>query len=251
MPFNANLVEISDWLTKIIVGVGLVELHSIPSKLGELSYYLAPSLLPIRSTEGAFSTEPLVGGQAAGLAILIFYFTLGFLVGYVWTMIYFQRDLKGQLKQTEQQRDTERQLKQAAILIMRAEASINADRLDEAMASVDEAIENDPRNGFAVMTKARILKRQALQPGQSDRDMMLKQALAYVDQAIALLPDKGEPIYNRACYQALLDLSSLKNSVLENLKSAFRLNPDLRQIAKDDDDLASLRKDAYFVTLIS
>jgi len=32
-PFNANLVEISDWLTKIVVGVGLVELHAIPGKL--------------------------------------------------------------------------------------------------------------------------------------------------------------------------------------------------------------------------
>ena len=30
---NSNLEEISDWLTKIIVGVGLVELSKIPGKL--------------------------------------------------------------------------------------------------------------------------------------------------------------------------------------------------------------------------
>jgi hypothetical protein len=34
--------------------------------------------------------EPFISSQAAGLAILIFFSTLGFLLGYVWTMIYFR-----------------------------------------------------------------------------------------------------------------------------------------------------------------
>jgi hypothetical protein len=49
IQFNDNLVQISDWLTKIIVGVGLVELHSIPRRLGTLSYYLALGLQPASS----------------------------------------------------------------------------------------------------------------------------------------------------------------------------------------------------------
>ncbi|MGB7546167.1 MAG: hypothetical protein WBM14_00325 [Terracidiphilus sp.] len=242
--FNANLVEISDWLTKIIVGVGLVELHSITGSLGKLSYYLALGLQPAPCAGGASCAEPLISGQAAGLAILIFYFTLGFLLGYVWTMIYFQGDLKRQV-------DHLKRLNRSAILIMLAEASINAGQLDEAMASIDKSLENDPQNGLAIMTKARILKRKALQPGQSERDKLLKQALAYADQAISRLPDKGEPSYNKACYQALLDLNGLKSEVLKNLKSAFRLNPDLRRIAKNDDDFALLKEDADFVKLTS
>jgi tetratricopeptide (TPR) repeat protein len=226
--------------------------------LGKLSYYLAYGLLPASFAGGASCAESLFIGQAAGLTILIFYFTLGFLFCYVWTTIYFSRDLNAQLMQLEQQKDTLQRLKQAAdkimpakaSVILSAEASISANQLDKAMASIDEALKNDPNNGLAVMTKARILKRQASQTGQPDRDKLLKEALAYADQAITLLPDKGEPIYNKACYQALLNAKGLKSDVLKNLKSAFRLNPGLRQAAKDDHDLAPLKQDVDFVKLM-
>lgn len=266
LPYNANLVEISDWLTKIIVGVGLVELHSIPAKLGALSYYLAPGLLPASCVGGSPCGEPLMVGQAAGLAILIFYFALGFLLGCVWTMVYFKRNLDEQIQQLEEENMSERRQNQAAVKIMQqsglnimrpqvsvilsAEASISANQLDKAMASVDEALKSDPDSHLAVMTKARILKRQASQSGQPDRDKLLKEALRYADQAIALLPGKGEPIYNKACYQALLDAKGLKSEILNNLRSAFHLNPALRQTAKDDDDLAALKQDVDFINLI-
>lgn len=263
VQFNGNLVEISDWLTKIIVGVGLVELHSIPGELGKLSYYLAPGLQPASCAGDASCVDSIISGQTAGLAILIFYVTLGFLLGYVWTVIYFSADLSGRLKHVEREKDHERQLKQIAVelvppkasVIISAEAYLSANQLDEAMASIDEALKSDPQNGLALMTKARILKRQALQresPNREspDKGKLLKQAITYLDQAIALLPDKGEPIYNKACYQALLDPEGLKGEVLENLKTAFRLNPALRQDAKADEDLASIHHDADFVELI-
>jgi tetratricopeptide (TPR) repeat protein len=236
---NQNLVEISDWLTKIIVGVGLVELHSIPSELGKLSYYLAQGLQPVPCAGGASSADSLISGQAAGLAILIFYFALGFLYGCVWTMIYFQRDLGPRLKK-------ERRSQLTANSMNSAEAYINLNQFAEALATIGKAIENDPQNGFPVITKARILKRQAVlfkQADSPDRKRLLKQAIACVDQAIALLPDKdkAEPLYNKACYQALLDANRLKRDILENLKAAFRLNPALRESAEKDDDFLSLR----------
>jgi len=248
VPFNANLVEISDWLTKIIVGVGLVELKSIPDKLGKLSYYIALGLRPAHGAGGAPDAESLFTGQAIALAILIFYFALGFLMGYVWTMIFFQHDLQAQNKQLEQQNKTEQRLRQAATLMMSAEASINANQLDKAMASIEAAIENDPENGFALMTKARILKRQALKSKSLDKNKM-KQAIACADQAIALLPDNGEPYYNKACYEARLDPKGMKSDLIANLKSAFLLNPNLRQISRNDDDLAVLKQDADFIKL--
>ena len=249
--FNANLVEISDWLTKIIVGVGLVELHAIPNMLGKLSYYLAPGLQPDPCAAGAPCTESLVSGQAAGLAIVIFYFALGFLMGYVWTMIFFRQNLLGQFDLLERREHAAIQMvPPKASVVISAEASVSANKLDEATASIDEALRNDPNNGTAIMTKARILKRQALQSKKADRENLLQEAIAYADQAIHLLPDKGEPIYNKACYQALLDVKDLKNDVLANLKSAFGLNPALRQAAKQDDDLASLRGDVDFIRLV-
>jgi hypothetical protein len=268
---NGNLVEISDWLTKIIVGVGLVELHSIPGKLGEWSYYLASGLLPASCTGGASCAESLISGQAAGLAILIFYSTLGFLRGYVWTMIYFQGDLERKLKKAEREKEEERRQKEEerrqkeeeqrqkkeehlqrriASRLQWVETLISDKQFDKAMASIDEALRNDPQNALFVMTKARILKRLALQPGQPDKDNLLKQALLFIDQAIALLPEKGEPFYNKACYEALLDPMALKGDVLENLRIAFRLNPGLRQNARGDEDLILLREDADFIELV-
>jgi len=37
---NDNLVQISDWLTKIIVGVGLTQLYNIPKSINELGLFL-------------------------------------------------------------------------------------------------------------------------------------------------------------------------------------------------------------------
>ncbi len=258
-PSNDNLVEISDWLTKIIVGVGLVELKSIAGKLGELSYYLALGLQPARCAGDVSCAESPISGQTAGLAILIFYFALGFLFGSVWTMIYFRGDLRQKFERIKRQKAELQQFQQATIefmpakapVILPAEASLSANKLDEAMTDIDEVLKNDPQNGFALMTKARVLKRKAFQPGQSqaERERLLNQAIACSDQAIALLPDKGEPFYNKACYQALLDPNRLKDEVLSNLESAFRLNPALRQDARLDVDLDALHQDDDFIRL--
>ena len=59
---NSNLVEISDWLTKIIVGVGLVELRSIPAKLGALSYYVGRGLQPAQCGGAPSCTDLILSG---------------------------------------------------------------------------------------------------------------------------------------------------------------------------------------------
>ena len=41
---NSNLVDISDWITKILVGVGLVELNKIPGYLHKLAIFLGAGL---------------------------------------------------------------------------------------------------------------------------------------------------------------------------------------------------------------
>jgi hypothetical protein len=78
---NTNLEQVSDWLTKIIVGVGLVQIgRSLPA-LSRLA----------RNLKG-----PL-GGQASspafGLALVISYTLLGFLFLYLWSRERFPREL--------------------------------------------------------------------------------------------------------------------------------------------------------------
>jgi len=73
---NTNLEQISDWLTKIIVGVGLVQLTVIPGKMRGLSDYLATAF-------GA----PAVP-SATVITIICYFGIFGFLLGYLWTRIY-------------------------------------------------------------------------------------------------------------------------------------------------------------------
>jgi hypothetical protein len=243
---NSNLVEISDWLTKILVGVGLVELNSIPAKLGKLSYHVGLGLRPAQC--GGSCADLLNSGQAAGLAIILFFFALGFLWCYVWTRLYFFSDLKGLVDVMREDRVKD--------LVSLAEAYRILGRLNYAMDSIDKALKIDPCDGGAIQTKARILSRQALDaqvPGARKAESpeaieLLSEALKDVNQAIRLLPGKAEPIYDKACYQALLGLD--KREVLTTLRIAFGLNNALRGDAAQDHDLESLWQDADFIALV-
>lgn len=71
---NTNLEEISDWLTKMLVGVGLVQLTAIPGYIGRFANY--------------WETSIGKSFPAAYVAALIAFFSLtGFLIGYLWTRL--------------------------------------------------------------------------------------------------------------------------------------------------------------------
>lgn len=67
---NTNLEQISDWLTKILVGVGLTQIPAIGEALGELIDQIGADLGDNRSIAGA---------------ILVYFVSSGFLIGYVLT----------------------------------------------------------------------------------------------------------------------------------------------------------------------
>jgi hypothetical protein len=82
---NTNLEQISDWLTKILVGVGLTQITSLPGAIQKYAEFASPGL---------------GGGPASksfAAAILIFYLVCGFLIGYLWTRLY----LAGALRQAD------------------------------------------------------------------------------------------------------------------------------------------------------
>lgn len=82
---NTNLEDISDWLTKILVGVGLTQLTVFPDHLWDVAGVIAP---------GLGSGDHV---QLLALAAIIYYSTAGFLFGYLWTRLY----LKGALAQAD------------------------------------------------------------------------------------------------------------------------------------------------------
>ena len=73
---STSLEEISDWLTKIIVGVGLTQLNQIPIKLDALGYYIAVGIDDCRPN------------KALGIGIFVYFFICGFLFGYLWARLY-------------------------------------------------------------------------------------------------------------------------------------------------------------------
>lgn len=88
---NTNLEQISDWLTKILVGVGLTQIGKMPAKLGELAIFLKPGL-------GNNAASEVFGV----VVVLVFSFD-GFLIGYLWTRLYLATALRRQnLKRLEE-----------------------------------------------------------------------------------------------------------------------------------------------------
>jgi hypothetical protein len=77
---NTNLEQISDWLTKTIVGVSLVELSKVPPLLNKLAQYIAA---------GMSASTPQ--SQAVVLVILVYFISAGFLTGYLWTRVELTR----------------------------------------------------------------------------------------------------------------------------------------------------------------
>jgi hypothetical protein len=75
---NTNLTQVSDWLTKIIIGVGLVQFGQLTHTIGDLGDSLEPGL------GGA------PNGKAFGIAVVVGFFVIGLLCGYLYTRLRLQ-----------------------------------------------------------------------------------------------------------------------------------------------------------------
>ncbi len=76
---NSNLDEVSDWLTKILVGLGLVQLGRISHAVSGIGQELAPGL------------GGVPGAKGFAIGLLIYAAIDGFLIGYIWTRVDLSR----------------------------------------------------------------------------------------------------------------------------------------------------------------
>lgn len=147
-------------------------------------------------------------------------------------------------------------------------AGLNArGQFEEALAAADRALELNPRYSFAWNNKCVALlglgrnnealeaAEQALAANPSNAVAWTNKALVYrrleqpdaaikaMEQAVGL-DDKNPLIwYNKACYHAI---SRDRVKALQSLARAVALEPKLKQLAIQDEDLASLKDDAEF-----
>lgn len=80
LGINTNLEEISDWLTKILVGIGLVEAKTLKTYLGSAGRYIGGSLGP--------------NGNVIAVGLVIFFLVIGFLSGFLATRLFISPSLR-------------------------------------------------------------------------------------------------------------------------------------------------------------
>jgi hypothetical protein len=77
---NTNLEEVSDWLTKIIVGLSLVHLKTIEERVIAISHHAA----------AAINEKPTAADDSAAAALVVGLSAIGFLCGYLYTRLFLQ-----------------------------------------------------------------------------------------------------------------------------------------------------------------
>ena len=92
---NTNLEQISDWLTKILVGVSLTQIGPIARSIHDLTEYLRPGLGNADSSSGF------------ALTLLVYFFLVGFLFGFLWTRLALPAQFASADREVVQQRLTQ------------------------------------------------------------------------------------------------------------------------------------------------
>ena len=77
---NTNLEDVSDWLTKLLLGAGLTQLGRLPTALSHLGTYLAPGL-------GSESANAFAGANAFAAVLVIYSAVVGFILAYLATRL--------------------------------------------------------------------------------------------------------------------------------------------------------------------
>ncbi|MEI9810307.1 MAG: pYEATS domain-containing protein [Bacteroidota bacterium] len=144
---NTNLEEISDWLTKIIVGLTLVKFNTLLGWLNHAALSMGATMSGEAPCEG-----DCTGYFVFSYAIIIMYIIAGLGASYLWTRTYFMLILIVSKKEQERLQREE---------IIKKQAIANAELAETPMPGITEANrqafeEND--NGFMELVKEKYKK---------------------------------------------------------------------------------------------
>lgn len=202
---NTNLEQISDWLTKILVGVGLTQISEVPARLGELSAWMETNL------------GGVPGSGAFGIGIVIYFLICGFLIGFLWTRLFLPgafreadvvTHLVEQVKQLSQQPDLNARARQLVELQLEPRSDVKPptqQELNEAIAAADAAARAE------IAERARNVRKEGW---QQDKPELIEAAIPVFEALVSsdtegkdyiwrgqlafALKDKPNPDYARA-----------------------------------------------------
>lgn len=215
---NTNLEQISDWLTKIIIGVGLVQLKELPKYLHRLNTYLATAL------------GSALGSDAFAGALVVYFALFGFFLGYLWTRLVLPDALRRAERETIQEvaREAAREANSESQMYMQL---YQPGGYDDVIRIADEYRKQhgDPKTDrfWLYLACAWGQKLRDLEAsGSSDAAAARANAIAAVRNAIAINPAQ------RSFLRALAD-------------------PVANQLPPNENDLASLKDDVEFRRLVA
>ena len=128
---NTNLEEISDWLTKIMVGIGLTQIPGIINALKKYSNYV--DAYGFNRFE---NIKVFAGAKVFAGTLLIYFLIYGFFVGYLWTRLSLARafrhadidEVEDKIKQVENKlSELEKQAKIDAEAVAVVQNQLNPD----------------------------------------------------------------------------------------------------------------------------
>ncbi|WP_371480126.1 hypothetical protein [Kitasatospora sp. NBC_00315] len=202
---NTNLEQVSDWLTKVLLGVGLTQLGSLGTRLHQLGAALAPAL------GGDPGTAPFAA------ALVLYFLVLGFLAGWLATRLLLPRALSDADRALDlflagQDRDRRGDKVGADDLRMRAMQHLgllggSTDHPQTVREQLPQAVGATPE---AVVAEVRSTARRSALTAEQVREMFAAGTEGRRVQALALM--QGDP--------ALADLDSVLEAI-EHPRSAF------------------------------
>lgn len=243
---NTNLEQLSDWLTKILVGVGLTQIPTLKAHALSLAAALKE---PLGATGSA---------SAFGMAVVLFFTVLGFLRAYLWTRL----NLKSALKDADRLDQLEKAVEDlkvtdasiaAAVAYGLSIVSIDETRQDagtnklrdEAIGLLEQARRYAPESRQIAIVLGRLYRRRR----QLSQGVKVLKETADIRQSNGFHDSDTAAIwYNLACYynvQARAESDAeagghLRRSAGAALAECLRLHPADRDEAMKDDDLREM-----------
>lgn len=262
---NANLEEVSDWLTKIIVGLGLVELTRIADIVDPAERLFDPLL----ERDG---TIVLIG-------CILYFLVFGFIICYIWTRIVFY----GILSQADAIRNA---VKEEVVKIKEVydeDFRINKD-MNDLYTALDVAnklpatqrdwgllsplgdkvkghFERDKLNRKAAILWARYVAEMLNEvPHGNTRAIRILDDFRYAKESAGQRDrDYADVLYNRVCYCAEIvggiqddaEKERFIREALRDLETCLSMFPDIAEIAEHDRDLKPISHLEKFKELVA
>jgi uncharacterized integral membrane protein len=88
---NTNLEQISDWLTKILVGVGLTQVNNILERLRSIASTVTRAM---GATSVNCMPPAVCDNNSFAMALILFFLVIGFLFAYLWTRLHLAKAFK-------------------------------------------------------------------------------------------------------------------------------------------------------------